>query len=137
MVRERPDLDGLRLVAPGKPDVFLMFDGKRHRIAIPQVYDALWGEVENLVSSFDVEQIAEGFELGEGTCLIRPDGDITIHLLVSPAPGETVRCFIPTYESLLDFAFDEGRVRNVPRLLIEAVPPGPELVSAADRAQGG
>ena len=133
MVRERPDLDGLRLISPDKPDVFLMIGGQRRRIASPGVYDALWNEVDGLVSAFDVEQIALGPELGEGTCLVRPDGDVAIHLLTSPAPGEVVCCFIPTYESLLDYGFDESRVRNVPALLIQAAPAGPEIRSAADR----
>lgn len=132
MVRPRPDMDGLRLVTPGKSDVWLMFDGRRHRIASSQVYDALWSEVEGLVSSFDVELIEQGPELGEGACLVRADGELAIHLLTAP-DGAPQRRFIPTYESLLDFAFDEAKVRNVPGLLLQAVAPGPELTSAADR----
>ena len=106
MVRPRPDLDGLRLHAPGGPDVWLMFAGQRHRIASPAVYDALWSEVDGLVSAFDVAMIEEGHELAEGTCLVRADGSLAIHLLTSPRPGEVVRCFVPTYESLTDFGFD-------------------------------
>lgn len=133
MNRERPDLDGLRLIRPGEPDVFLMIGGRRRRVASPQVYDALWSEVDGLVSAFDVEAIALGPELGEGTCLVRADGDVAIHLLTAPAPGEIVRCFIPTLESLQDYGFDQTLVRNVPPLLIQAVPAGPDLVSAPDR----
>lgn len=134
MIRARPDLDGLRLIAPGRPEVFLMFGGRRHQVSSSAVYDALWNEVEGLVSSFDVDTIELGPPLVEGSCLIRPDGDVAIHLLTATAEGP-IRHFVPTYESLLDFAFDEGRVRNVPRLLLDAVPAGEDLVSAADRAR--
>lgn len=133
MVRSRPDLDGLRLHVSGGPDVWLMFGGQRHWIASSAVYDALWSEVDGLVSAFDVALIEEGHELGEGTCLVRPDGSLAIHLLTSPQPGEVVRCFVPTYESLLDFGFDEAKVRDVPPLLLDSIPAGPELTSAADR----
>jgi hypothetical protein len=41
--------------------------------------------------------------------------------------------FIPTYESLVDFAFNEGAVRAVSPLVIEGLQDGVDLVSAADR----
>jgi hypothetical protein len=132
MVIERPDLDGLRLQQPGTPDVWLMFHGRRHRVASTAVYDALWSEVSGLVVHHDVESIALGEELSEGCCLVRADGTVFIHLLTA-IDGEIRRCFIPNYESLVDFGFDEAKVRDVPGLLLQAVPAGRDLTSAASR----
>jgi len=131
MLIERGDLDGRRLIQPGKPDVWLMFHGRRHRVVSPAVYDALWSEVEGLTPSDDVPEIAMGPELNEGTCLIRAEGALPIHLLTGfPAVR---RLFIPTWESLLEFGFDETKVKTVPALVLEAIASGPDLDGAADR----
>jgi hypothetical protein len=132
MVIERPDLDGLRLHQPGRPDVWLMFHGRRHRVASSGVYDALWSEVAGLVTSHDIDSIALGDDLAEGTCLIRADDTVFIHLL-TVIGGEVRRCFIPNYESLVDFAFDEAKVINVPPLLLQGVAAGRDITSAASR----
>ena len=129
----RPDLDGLRLLEPGRPDVWLIFGGERHRIASSAVYDALFSEVEGLVPYQGVERILLGPELEEGTCLIRADEGLSIYLLARAGNGEVQRHFIPTYESLLDFRFDEAKVRAVSPLVIEGLNEGADLTSAADR----
>lgn len=130
----RPDLDGMRLIEPGTPDVWLMIGGERRRIASSGVFDALFSEVERLVPYERVDRIALGPELGDGACLVRADGALSIYLVTRAGNGRVQKHFIPTYESLLDFAFDESKVRGVPSLLIEALPDGVDLVSAADRA---
>jgi hypothetical protein len=134
MILERPDLDGMRLIEEGSSQVFLMFGGRRHHISSSAVYDALFSEITGLVTFSDVALIAEGPELGDGTCLIRADESLFIYLVMRSAEGQVRRHFIPTYESLLDFCFDESKVRNVPPIVMEAIPEGEELVSAGDRA---
>ncbi len=134
MVLERPDLDGMRLMEEGSSQVFLMYGGRRHHISTSAVYDALYSEITGIVTFSDVGLIAQGPDLGDGTCLIRADESVFIYLVTRSAEGQVRRHFIPTYESLLDFGFDEGKVRNVPPILMEAVPEGEELVSAGDRA---
>lgn len=133
-VLPRPDLDGLRLNEPGRPEVWVVFGGERHQVASSTVYDSLFSEVTGLLPYEGVEWITEGPALEEGTCLIRADETLSIHLLARASNGQVVRHFIPTYESLVDFGFDENKVRNVPPLVIEALHEGVELVSAADRA---
>jgi hypothetical protein len=134
MLVERSDLDGSRLIQPGKPDVWLMFHGRRHRVVSPTVYDNLWSEVEGLTPREDIPDIAMGPELNEGTCLIRAEGTLPIYLLTGfPAVR---RLFVPTYETLLAFGFDEARVKTVPPLVMEAVSPGPDLEAAGDRRAG-
>jgi hypothetical protein len=132
MVLTRPDLDGLRLTEPGKPEVWLVFGGERHLIASSAVYDALFSEVTGLVPYEGVSEITEGPVLAEGTCLVRGDGELSIHLLTRAHNGRVVRHFIPTWESLVGFGFDHDKVRSVPPLVIECVPEGVDLISADD-----
>ncbi|MDP8916958.1 MAG: hypothetical protein M3M95_07145 [Pseudomonadota bacterium] len=133
MVLPRPDLDGRRLNEPGKPEVWLVFGGERHQIASSTVYDSLFSEVTGLLPYEGVEWITEGPVLEEGTCLIRADETLSIYLVTRRFNGQVVRHFIPTYESLVDFGFDQGKVRNVPPLVVEGLHEGVELTSAADR----
>lgn len=135
MVLPRHDLDGLRLVEPGRPEVWLVMRGERRQVASTTVYDALWSETTGLVPFEGLEWIVEGPMLEEGTCLIRGAGSVSVHLLARSDGGQVLRHFIPTYESLLDFGFDGGKVREVPPLVIEGLREGVELVSAADRAR--
>ena len=135
LVLPRHDLDGMRLIEPGRPEVWLVIRGERRRVASTAVYDALWSETTRLVPFEGVNWITSGPDLDDGTCLIRPDGGLPIYLLARSGNGHVLRHFIPTYESLLDFAFDEGKVRSVPPLVIEGLQEGMELVSAGDRAR--
>jgi hypothetical protein len=132
MVSERPDLDGLRLIESGGPDVWLIFHGRRHRVPSTAVYDRLFSEIEGLVHSSEIQSIARGDDLSAGACLIRGDGTLAVYLLTT-VEGELRRLFVPTYESLRDFRFDEAKVRDVPTLLLQAVPTGAELISAGAR----
>lgn len=134
MVLPRHDLDGRRLIEPGTPEVWLVVRGERRHVPSTAIYDALWSETTGLVAFEGVEWITRGPDLAEGTCLVRPDGGLSIHLLAKSDTGAVLRHFIPTYESLVDFGFDEAKVRNVPPLVIEGLQEGFDLVSAADRA---
>ncbi|WP_462122045.1 hypothetical protein [Methylorubrum thiocyanatum] len=129
----RDDLDGLRLVASDSPDVWLVFAGRRHRIASPAVYQALFAGPDDLIFSEDIPSITMGEELNDGTCLVRPTGSHAIFLVTGRAP---VRKFhIPTFESFTDFGFSESAVIDVPALILEAVELGGELTSTLDRTR--
>ena len=133
----RHDLDGLRLIEPGRPEVWLIVRGERRQVASSAVYDSLWSETSGLTPFSGVERITLGPALGEGTCLVRADGTLPIHLIARCDTGAVLRHFIPTYESLRDYGFDESKVRDVPALLIEGLHEGLPLTSAADRAARG
>ena len=127
----REDLNGLRLAAPGSNDVWVMFDGRRHRVASPGVYQALFSSADDLILSEEIPTIAMGPELNDGTCLVRGIGSHAIFLLTGAPP--TIRKYhVPTYESFTDFGFNENAVLDVPPLLLEAVELTGELTSALD-----
>jgi len=129
----RDDLDGLRLAAPDSPDVWLVFGGRRHRVASPSVYQALFAGADDLIFSEDIPSITMGPELNDGTCLVRPIGSHTIFLVTGRAPPR--RYHVPTYESFTDFGFNERAVIDVPALILEAVELGGELTSTFDRTR--
>lgn len=132
MYEIRDDLDGLRLVEPGKPDVWLMFHGRRHRVASPAVYQSLFAEAEALVHSDEIPSIAMGPELNDGTCLIRAQDTTGIFLITGRYP-KVAKHYIPSFESFTDFGFSLAAVKDVPPILLEHVPLAPELVSFRDR----
>ncbi len=129
----RDDLDGLRLAAPDSADVWLVFGGRRHRIASPAVYQALFASADDLVFSQEIPSITMGPELNDGTCLARAMGSHAIFLVTGRAPAR--RYHIPTYENFVDFGFNEGAVIDVPALLLDAVDLAGELTSTFDRTR--
>ncbi|MBB2960863.1 hypothetical protein [Methylobacterium sp. R2-1] len=129
----RHDLDGLRLASPDSPDVWLVFGGRRHRVASPAVYQALFAGADDLVFSEDIPAIMMGPELNDGTCLVRPTGSHAIFLVTGRTP--VWKYHIPTFESFTDFGFNESAVIDVPALLMEAVELGGELTSTFDRTR--
>lgn len=131
----REDLDGLRLVEPGKPDVWLMFHGRRHRVCSPQVYEALFSDIEGLVYSDEISSITMGPELNDGTCLIRALGTLAIFLVTGRYPHVT-RYYITSYNSFCDFGFNMNAVTDVPSILLDALAIGDDLASPADRRLG-
>jgi hypothetical protein len=131
MYTTRTDLDGMRLVEPGKPDVWLMFHGKRHRVVSAEVYDALFSDVEALIFNDDVQSITMGPELAPGTCLVRPKGLSSI-FLVTGRGSLVEKYYIPTYESFITFGFNMDTVVDVPPILLDAVALSGELTSSLD-----
>jgi hypothetical protein len=129
----RDDLDGLRLAEPESPDVWLVFGGRRHRVASPAVYQALFSGAEDIIFSEDIPSITMGPELNDGTCLARPAGSHMIFLVTGRGPVR--KYHIPTFESFTDFGFNEGAVIDVPALILEAVELGGELTSAFERTR--
>lgn len=130
MILPRPDLDGLRLMEPEKPDVWLIFRGERHRIVSGSVYDSLFGEVEAIRLHTDVDAITAGPELVEGTCLVRADGGLAIYLVARTERGAVQKHHIPDYETFLDFGFDEAKVRSIPPMVLQGLEEGLEIRSA-------
>jgi hypothetical protein len=121
------ELDGARLVVPGRHEIWLVFFGVRHHIASPATFDALFSDAEGLVTIESVEHIERGAELNDGTCLVQADGAADIYLVTGFPESEVRKYHIPSFEIFVHYGFDESKVRQVPSLLLAAIPPGPEL----------
>ena len=135
MALVRPELDGLRLYVPDRPEVWLVFHGLRHHVVSPEVHDALFVGVEGHTAVESVDGLMRGPDLNEGTCLVRGDGEDEGTYLVTGFPSAEVRRHhIFSWQTFVDFGFDEQRVRLTPGLLLSAIPLGRELRSSAARA---
>ncbi|MEH3116213.1 MAG: hypothetical protein PGN25_00925 [Methylorubrum populi] len=121
------ELDGQHLRAPGTGDVWLVFHGLRHRVVTPL---ALL-ENDHATEYADLETIAVGPELSPEARLLRPAGLPYVYLVFG-AP-KTIRCLVATLETFLEFRFSASRVVDVPPIVLDAIPVGPELQGAADR----
>ena len=128
MALVRTDLDGSRLYVPGKPEVWLVFHGLRHHVTSPQVYEALFIGVEGHTSVETVDDIKRGFDLNEGTCLVRGDGaDEATYLVTGFPTSEARKHHVSSWETFLSFGFDERLVRTTPWLVLSTVPTGRAL----------
>ncbi|MGW5837768.1 hypothetical protein ACWFZ6_07000 [Methylorubrum extorquens] len=116
-------LNGKRIYIAGDPNVWLVFHEQRHRIVSPEVYDALFSDIEGLLEFPALEEIPIGYELGAGTCLVQAEGEIARYLLVD-APEGVRRLHISTWEVWELFAFNENGLRKVSPLLLKDVKVG-------------
>lgn len=132
MVQTAPEFNGARLIVAGRPEVWLMFFGVRHHISGPMVYDALFSETAGLLTIESVDHIQRGADLNEGTCLVRAEGDAGIYMVTGFPETEIRKYYIPSFETFSYFGFDEKKVREAPRLVLAAIPPGRELRSALE-----
>ncbi len=126
----RPDFDGLLIREDGQNEAFLVFAGRRHRLGSADVSDALF--VEPSIKTMEVQAIEEGHPLHKGTCLVRDDRGGSIYLLT--ICGDTAkRHLIKDWESFLEFGFALEKVVELPRPVLDLVPPGPEVSGAMAR----
>jgi hypothetical protein len=104
-------------------------------VCSPQVYEALFSDIEGLVYSDEISSITMGPELNDGTCLIRALGTLAIFLVTGRYPHVT-RYYITSYNSFCDFGFNMNAVTDVPSILLDALAIGDDLASPADRRLG-
>lgn len=130
---ERPDLDGCRLQREGDANVWLVFHGKRHRISSPAAYERLFGETQGVVHHQGIDDIALGPEIGEDTCLVRPEGSLAIYLVTGRPPDAVRRHHIPNWETLCDFGFDTAKVWLVPPVFLKVLVGGGDILSPRGR----
>lgn len=121
-------LNGCRVYKVGDPNVWLVFQGQRHRIASPEIYIALFSETTALVESPNLFELVEGYELGEGTCLVKADGT-NDRFLVVRTPDGIRKLHISSWETWKLFAFSEEKLRTVPDLILSEVAFGDPISS--------
>ncbi len=124
MATERFDLDGAVITLPNDAGLALVFQGRSHAIENANVQNALFVN-KPLESIGQVKGLAEGEMLNDGSCLIRAEGEHGIFLLTGLP--KTRRCLITSFEAFTKFGFDMDKVRNVPWLVLQAIPVGPEI----------
>ncbi len=120
----RPDLNGRRLINEESTRTWLVFNGLRHHVTSSPVYDALFRPGVTFDHVPDLDSVAEGPDLGPGTCLVS-DSETGEIYLVFGEPSINIRKYaIKTYENFVELGFNEALVRTVPPILLAAIPSG-------------
>ncbi len=128
---ERRDLDGLRLTQADQPDVWLVFDGRLHKIRSPNVYISLFDDDLTVQTSDEVDFIDAGPTLENGSCLVQGLNEGPIYLLANYFSGSEL-LEISSWASFLDFGFSPSKIHKVPELLLKHMSYGTHLTSALD-----
>ena len=135
MLTERPDLDGIRIKERGSPNVWLVYHGRRHRIASPGAFIALFHDDAELIYHDDLATIKLGREINEGSCLVQGETSSAIYLITGFPVIKIKKHPIGSWESFLDYGFNIEKVERVKSIVLDAVPIGKEITAAKDRVR--
>jgi len=120
-VGPRPDLAGLRVKTPNRPEIYLIDpDGFRRRIPNPQTYNNLFRDWNGVVVDIDITQIAESSPLTSGAILARADGTAPVFLI-----SNGVKRWVTSPATMDKYYFNWNRVYVVPGALVDFIPSGP------------
>ena len=116
----QPALSGYRLVRPGSPAVYLVDPaGYRRRIANHTTYTRLFRSWHGIVDTCNLEEIAEGIPIANGTILVKGDAGREIYLL-----DEGLKRALASDSVMDKYWFNWGRVCVIRQVLIDHVPSG-------------
>lgn len=120
----RPDLDGRRLISEDKTRTWLVFHGLRHHISSAAVYDSLFRPSIEFEEFSDLDAIAEGPDLTNGTCLVSSAESGEIYLIFGSPSVNIRKHLVQTYETFIAMGFNDSLVTRVPSILLAAIPSG-------------
>ena len=113
-----------------KGKVYLILDGARRWIPNPATYNNLfrdWNGIEPLSQSF-LREIDEGTQIADGAVLVnQTDPPAPAVYLITEAAVNTKR-HIASPATADKFHFDLGKIVHIPKVVLDAVPTGPEIV---------
>jgi hypothetical protein len=120
MAVPRPDLSGLRLIAPNGGAIYLVDPhGYLRLIPDPTTYYNLFRDLNGIVTDVDLINIAMGPPLTSGALLAQGVGTLAIYL-VSNGSKQLV-----TSPAAMDkYYFNYNTVAHVPYILVEYIPSG-------------
>ena len=118
-----PDLDGLRVQAPGEHQIWLVFSDQRHYIASLDVMRAIFRD-DAFQADPDCARLPEGSVLGPGSRLVRGQGSETAYLVVSSEPGQETRHRVVDAAQFDRYGFDPEKVTEIPPEALRDIPVG-------------
>jgi hypothetical protein len=121
----RPDLDGLRVKAPGNGAVYLIMDGGYRRwIPNPATYDNLFRNWDGIITDIDVPLIPELPALSNLAVLARrSEGETAQVYLISNGR----KCWVTSPAAMDRYHFDFNKVQKLSPAVIDAIPNGPDI----------
>jgi hypothetical protein len=119
------DLNGMLLIPPEGGSLWLVYQGRRHRVASETVFSNLFRADVQPAASAELKTLELGPVIEESDRLVRAAGGSTIYFARDMAAPKLHP--ISSYEAFKGFGFDEAKVREVPQLMLDALPRGPGL----------
>lgn len=117
----RPDLSGLLIQQPGTYGIYLIVNGTKRLIPDPDTLKRLFIHNPTIIP-WDVPSVESGPMLSVGAVLVRADGFANTYVVTNG-----VRWFIPSDAVFNRYQFNRANVVVVPAIVINSVPPGPDL----------
>ncbi|MHB8285901.1 MAG: hypothetical protein ACYDD1_14660 [Caulobacteraceae bacterium] len=127
MVSARPDLNGARIYSPGTCDVWLVFQGMRHRIASPSVYVSLFSDVRGMIALDEIAGILRGPDIDDGACMVRDKSTSELFLIFGSSASSLYSYSIPDLKTFNFYDFNASAVIEVPSIMISAIPRSGEI----------
>lgn len=115
--------DGERVTPSRGGPIYLVLNGQLQWIPNPKTYENLfasWSGV--LVSDYLVDNVPRGPGLTPGAVLAKGGGAAPEYLV-----SNGTKQWIPDPATFKKFAFNAGKVETVPQIVIDYVPPGPNV----------
>jgi hypothetical protein len=116
----RPDLAGLRVKLPNRPEIYLIDpDGYRRWIPNPETYNNLFRDWNGVVTDINIDQIALGSPLTDGAVLARAVNSAPVYIV-----SNGMKRWITSPAVMDKYSFNWSRVYTVPHVLVDFIPHG-------------
>jgi hypothetical protein len=116
----RPDLAGLRVKLPNRPEIYLIDpDGYRRWIPNPETYNNLFRDWNGVVTDINIDQIALGSQLTYGAVLARAVNSAPVYIV-----SNGMKRWITSPAVMDKYHFNWSRVYVVPHVLVDFIPHG-------------
>lgn len=127
----RTDLNGTRFRSKDPKDdprkVYLVVDGLRHWIPDSDTYENLFRDWDGIEEILDLNDIDPGDDISHGAVLARPGDRPPVYLVADTENGRVEARHIATSATMDRYYFHWGKVVSVPEVVLNAVPPGPDI----------
>jgi hypothetical protein len=115
----RPDLNGERVKAPGRPEIYLIDRGRRRWIPDPQTYGNLFRDWQGIHESRSYLDIPTSTPISHGAYLAKDDGSPAVYLV-----DNGHRRWVTSPAAMDKYYFSWDQVRVVPDGTLDGIPAG-------------
>jgi hypothetical protein len=120
----RPDLNGLRVKLPNRPEIYLIDRGYRRWVPNPGTYNNLFRDWNGIVVDIDIDEIPMGPGISSGAVLVRAAGTAPVYLV-----DQGVKRWIVSPAMMDRYHFAWNRVYVLPAGSVDPIPVGPNIDS--------
>lgn len=120
----RPDLNGLRVKMPNRPEIYLIDRGYRRWVPNPMTYNNLFRDWNGIVVDINIDEIPLAPQITSGAVLVRAAGTAPVYLV-----DAGVKRWIVSPAMMDKYYFAWNRVYVLPAGSVDPIPVGPNIDS--------